>query len=112
MDCSILIVDGDIQIHDGHAYNLYSERLYLNCIENEDNLTPDFLIEISRYCKALMIDFHGEIEPNHIELEIYEDDLPLPSVFHLGYSWVSIPCSLRLSEGKYVSLRSSLMNFL
>ncbi|WP_113675786.1 hypothetical protein [Vallitalea guaymasensis] len=101
---SFLIVKGKIQKHNGIAYNTKMARAYLKIILNEQDLTKDSLLGISKGCEAVMIDFHDTIEPNHIEVELYDNH----SSVNFVSEWSDKPCSIKLSELKYFSLKKQL----
>lgn len=102
---SFLVVKGKVQEHNGVAHNVETNRIYLNQILSEDGLTLENLLCISEDCEALMIDFHETMEVNHIEVELYGTN----SSTVLGYIWNVKPCSIKLSEVKYESLKKQLI---
>ncbi|WP_193774784.1 hypothetical protein [Vallitalea guaymasensis] len=53
-----------------------------------------------------MIDFHETIEPNNIEIELYDNH----SSVNFSSIWSDRPCSIEVSEIKYNSLKKQFKN--
>lgn len=67
----------------------------------------NLLIDSSECCLAIVIDFHGDIDPNAIEIEFYTSTRESPNEL-TKFAVSNIPGSVRVDQLTWQRLRSQL----